>query len=459
MLLPEIKEREYRFKLALRMGFPIFSLILLFISHRLIINYETVDTTFYVEILLLFLFSIYFIFYIIYKSFDIKITDPISKTFTREYLFKYLQKDINTYKNYTLILISIDNLDNINNRYSIKNGDKVIREVISWVEEYLKCNDIVNFPMGHIKAGDFVIGLRGLKKDHISLVDMLFLKSDDLMVDNIEVKLSGAITDINFSNEVEYLVDNLFEIKDRKNISKNNKEINPQIQEYFVLNAVKNRLFDIMIQDVYEKQKPVIKECFVKLKTSDGKIIHQKTYIKILDKLGLRLEFDLKILEEIVLRCSKKENSIYAINISPTSIRNPSFIYNAKKFLNKNKKIIFILNELDYYSQINKYNDTLQLLREMGVLIAIDRLGAIHTSFLYLRDLDIDIIRYDSFYKKDRKYIDIIRGFNLMAQKKGLKTWIKMVESNEILEELKELEIDFIQGKYLSEIKNEEKDI
>ncbi len=459
MLLPEIKEREYRFKLALRMGFPIFSLILLFISHKLISNYETIDTTFYIEILILFLFSIYFIFYIIYKSFDVRITDPISKTFTREYIFKYIQKDINANEKYTLILISIDNLDAINNRYSIKNGDKVIKEVISWIKEYLKSKNITNFPMGHIKGGDFVIGLKGSKEEFNSLVDILFLKSDEFIVDEIEVKLSGAITDINFSNEVEYLIENLFQIQEinKKKSSKIKETINPHMEESFVKNAVKDGLFEIMTQDVYEKEKPVIKECFIKLKTPDGKIIHQKTYVKILDKLGLRLEFDLKIFEEIILRCSENENDIYAINISPTSIRNPSFIFNVKKLLNKKYKIIFILNELDYYSQINKYNETLQHLRSLGIIIAIDRLGAIHTSFLYLRDLDIDIVRYDSFYTKDRKYIDIVEGFNLMAHKKGVKTWIKMIESNEIIQEFKELDIDFLQGNYISEITNKEK--
>ncbi|MCK9491556.1 MAG: GGDEF domain-containing protein [Sulfurimonas sp.] len=461
MLLPEIKEREYRFKLALRMGLPIFSLILLFISHKLISDYEAIDTSFYVEILILFLFSIYFIFYIIYKSFDIRITESVSKTFTREYIFKYLQRDINIYEKYTLILISIDNIDNINNRYSIKNGDKVIREVISWIEKYLKSKDITHFPMGHIKGGDFVIGLRGQKEEFTSLVDMLFLKSDEFIVDEIEVKLSGAVTDTNFSNEVEYLIEDLFETQDRnrKNLSKNKENINPHMEESFVENAVKNRLFEIMYQDVYEKEKPIIKECFVKLKETDGKIIHQKTYMKILDKLGLRLEFDLKVLEEIIFKCNENEDNIYAINISPTSIRNPSFIFKVKKLLNKKYKIIFILHELDYYSQISKYNETLQRLRNMGIMIAIDRLGSIHTSFLYLRDLEIDLVRYDSFYTKDRQYIDIIKGFNLMAHEKGVKTWIKMIESYETLQKFKELNIDYLQGNYISEITNKEENI
>jgi diguanylate cyclase with GGDEF domain len=147
MLLPETKEREYRFKLALRMGLPIFALVLILVSHRLITNYETLEPSFYVEVILLLTFSIYFIFYIIYKSFDIRITEAVSKTFTREYLYKHLKKELASNKEYTLILISIDNLSDINSRYGIKNGDKVLKQVVSWVGKYLKSKDLTNFPM------------------------------------------------------------------------------------------------------------------------------------------------------------------------------------------------------------------------------------------------------------------------------------------------------------------------
>jgi len=87
------------------------------------------------------------------------------------------------------------------------------------------------------------------------------------------------------------------------------------------------------------------------------------------------------------------------------------------------------------------------------VSIAIDRLGAIHTSFLYLRDLDIDVVRFDSFYTKDiekNSNKSIIDGFNLMAHKKGVKTWIKMIENEDIKQEAKKLKVDYLQGKYLA---------
>ncbi len=335
MLLPQTKEREYRFRLALRMGLPIFSLILILVSHRLITNYENLDTSFYVEVILLLTFSIYFIFYIIYKSFDIRITEAVTKTFTREYLYKHLKKELDANEKYTLLLISIDNLSDINSRYGIKNGDKVLKKVVLWVGKYFEDKNITNFPMGHIKGGDFVIGLKGSKHNYETILELMCLKSDEFTIDEIEVKISGAITDKTFSDELDYLIENLFESQERarnkKLLFQNNQETNPKKQELLIIKAIKEKSFVVMTQDIFEGEKCVIKECFIKLKISDEKIIHQKTYMKVLDKLGLMLDFDLMVLEHNIVNYCENSKEIFAMNISPSSLRNRSFIFKAKK--------------------------------------------------------------------------------------------------------------------------------
>ncbi|MEA1892573.1 MAG: GGDEF domain-containing protein [Campylobacterota bacterium] len=463
MFLPEIKEREYRFRLALRMGLPIFALVLVLISNSLITSYDSLDSSFYIISILLIVFSIYFILYIIYESFDIRITQAQTKTFTREYFYKYIKDEIAKNKEYTLVLISIDNLNDINDRYGIKNGDIVLSEVTLWIYKYFKSKDIVNFPMGHVKGGDFIIGLKGPKNKYLTILELLCLKSDNFTVDEIEVKIVSAINDTYFSKEIDYLVENLFEQqiynKNEKFIVQNSLDINPNEVESFVTRAIKEKHFSITMQDIFEGEQRVIKECFVKLKISDSKLIYPKTYMKILDKLGLMANFDLMVLEEIIIYCSTQYDKKFAINISPSSLRNPNFLLRAKELINSNddikNRVIFLLNEFQYHSQIQRYNSTLQSLRKMGILIAIERLGAIHTSFLYLRDLDIDIVRFDSSYTKnitDENVKSIIDGFNMMAHAKGVKTWLKMIESQDVKEEAQKLKIDYLQGKYLSPV-------
>ncbi|WP_324171766.1 GGDEF domain-containing protein [Sulfurimonas sp.] len=461
MLLPQTKEREYRFKLALRMGLPIFGLVMLLVTTTFLSNDQSLNPVYLIEFILLIAFNIYFIFYIIYNSFDVRITELVTKTFTKEYLFKYLKKEIKKNDNYTLLLISIDNLHDINDKYGIKNGDKVLNITARWIGNYFKEKGLDNFPMGHIKGGDFVIGLRHKSSKHFTMLELFCLKSDDFMVDDIEVKISVSMTDTLYSRQLDYLIENLFELqaanKEQKIIKENTQEIDPNKLESFVIAALKNRSFIVMSQNIFENNNSNIQECFVKLKTSDEKIIHQKTYMKIFDKLGLMADFDFMILEENIVRYKENNDKVLAINISPTSLRNQKFVYKAKELIISNKKvkdkIIFLLNESHYYSQTFKYNKTLNSFRELGVKIAIDRLGAIHSSFIYLRDLDIDIVRFDSFYTKDIKSIknrSTIEGFSLMAQERGIKTWVKMIETQDINEIVKDLKIDYTQGMYLA---------
>ncbi len=455
MLLPHAKEREYRFKLALRMGLPIFALIIAFVSHTLINSYETLQPAFYFEAVLLLIFSIYFIFYLIYNGFTVKITDEISKTFTREYLYKYLQKELEQKDDYSLVLISINNLNDINTTYGIKNGDKVLKRVAYWVNDYLKDRDIKKFPMGHIKGGDFVLGLKGNKSRYKTILELMSLKVDEFKVDDIEVKILITITDTTYSNELDYMIEHLFELqKDITSIK--DEELNPSELDSSVIDSIKNRKFLISTQDVFQNNKCVIKECFIKLKSSNNKILFPKNYMKVINRLGLMVDFDLMVIEKSMQEYSHFDDKICALFVSPISLRNKQFLIKIKELLNNypniKHKIMFILSEKEYYSQIDRYNNILKILRKMGVLIAIDRLGSIHTSFLYLRDLDIDVVRFDSYYAKNIKNKNIIDGFNLMAHEKGVKTWLKNIENKDVKKFAQDIGIDYLQGKYLASL-------
>jgi len=458
MLLPQTKEREYRFKLALRMGLPIFALIIALVSHTLIGNYATLQPSFYIESIILLVFSIYFILYLIYNGFDVKITDDVSKTFTREYLHKYLKKELKTKDEYTLILISIDNLNDINIQYGIKNGDRVLEAVASWIAAYLKAQKIENFPLGHIKGGDFILGLNGLKGEYETILELMCLKSSELKVDDIEIKISGAIADSSYSKELDYIVENLFEIQEANRNSKSLREesLSPNELESSVINAINKRKMIIMSQDVFSDKKRVFKECFIKLKTPTDKPIYPKTYLKIINKLGLTIEYDLMVLEEILFNLSAKEGTVYALNISPTSLRNEKFLAKTKEFLRESRvKVMFVLNETEYFSHTSRFNSIINSLRSIGVLITVSRLGSIHSSFLYLRELDIDTVRFDTYYSNESKIkqnLSIVSGFNRMAHDKKIKTWIKNIEDEETLKLVQEVSIDYIQGKELSSL-------
>jgi len=464
MFLPEIKEREYRFKLALRMGLPIFALMFALIFHTVITTYDNLDSIFYIESIIVLIFGIYFIFYLIYSGFESKITDDVSKVFTRTHLNKYLKKDLLKNKDYTLILISVDNLNDINNRYGIKSGDKVLYELGRWIYKYMKENSITNFPIGHVKGGDFVLGLKGTSDNYKTILELLCLKTDGLKIDDIEVKILTAMKDTTFSKDLDFLLENLFELKERNRNKKQNTEffdedIKPSELESYVINAIRSKQFILMKQDIYADEKVVMCECFVKLKRADGNYIHQKSYIKILNKLRLMSDYDYMVLEKSVQECNKNSDTVFAINISPTSVRDRKFFLKVKELLETyphvKNKVMFILGEKEYYSFTQRYGEIIKNLRNLGIKISIDKFGSYHSSFLYFKEFQVDAIRLDSSYTKNidnESNIKIIDGFCVMAKKFDTKIWMKMVENEHTYNKVKKTDIDYVQGKYLSEL-------
>ena len=463
MLLPEKKEREYRFGLALRMGLPIFGLILVLVFTTLISHHETLTPAFYIESLLLLLVSVYFILYLIYKGFDVTITDPVSKTFTREYLYEYLKKELQKHERYTLILISVDNITDINTQYGIKNGDRVLRLVAEWIVEYLRQEGYSDFPIGRIKGGDFVIGLEGSVIEHKVLVELLCLKSDEFKIDNIEVKISAAITDTTLTKNLDHLIESLFEQQERNRYKKEmvEEKIDPNELESLVIEAIENRSVSIASQSVFDTEKRAqFAELFIRLKTKSGRFIYQKKYKKVINKLGLTLDFDMMIVEKVVQNIDRFGEDRVALQVSTSSLRNPLFFERIEHLLNNDaltgEKLILCFSEQEYYFKTQKFNTMLRSYKELGITFGIDHLGVVHSSFLYLRDLDIDIVRFDSIYTKEghmERYADIIRGLSYIAHAKGVKTWVKMIEESSQFELARELGIDYLQGKYLSQLK------
>ncbi|WP_373071878.1 GGDEF domain-containing protein [Sulfurimonas sp.] len=446
------------------MGLPIFALMFALILHTFISTYENLNSAFYIESLIVLIFGIYFIFYLIYRGYQKKITDDVSKVFTRTYLYRYIKKELKSNKEYTLVLISLDNLNDINNRYGIKSGDKVLYEVGLWICKYLEDNNITNFPIGHVKGGDFILGLKGISSEFMTMIELMNLKADDLKIDDIEIKVQVAMNDTFFSNDLEYMVENLFEIKEfKKNKTKDVKyigeDIKPNELEQYVISAVRSKNFMLMKQDVYNGDKVVMRECFAKLKRPDGKYMHQKSYIKVLNRLRLMIDYDYMILEKSVENCIEESDVMLALSVSPTSIRNRSFFLKLKELIDLNphikNRIMFILSEKEYYSYAQRYSDILKNIRKLGVKITIDKMGSYQSSFLYFRELDVDAIRMDGIYTKDiedQHYYNIVNGFSKMVKDSDTKIWMKMIETKQTLEKIKELDIDYTQGKYLSNL-------
>lgn len=462
MLYPQQKERSHRFMLALRTGLPLFFLATILTFARLSDYLQNIPISFYFIALIVLSVSIYFIFYMIYRGFDEQITDPITHTFTRSKVISILDDEINKYEKYSIVLIAIDNLSDINIRYGTKAGDKVLKVISTEVGNFFTEKGFDKLPIGHFNGGNFLLGLN----DDISTVkpflEMMYLKFDDYIVNDIEVKIKGAVVDKNLSTDVNALSERLFELceteyQDEAKITMEEDDLSLLELHEDVKYAIKNKSLSLMFQRIKAEEKIV--QVSIKLRGKNKNIIHQKSFMPVVKRLGYEREYDELVLEKILELNKGLKNISFAFNISPSVLRNRRFMQHFKQMAkNKNisyARLIILLSEKEVYANMQRYNELIQEYRALGLRFVLDNVGVMNASVEYIKRLEVDIIRFDKNFSKhiaSPAYNSLIKAYISMAKEMKMKSWVKMVDSKEMEEVFDQMSIDYIQGNEVSKI-------
>lgn len=455
MTYTEQKEREHRFALALRMGLPIFFLSVITLFALLTRSYTTLSSLIVLSIALLGI-MIYFIFYLIYQSSHENITDTITHTFTPEYFFKLFKKAIQKNKQ-TLVLISVENLSSINERYGVNNGDKTLTHTAIKIDDFFRSKKIDKLPLTRYKGGDFLTFLPGEKEEISPLIELFLSKYENYMYNEIEIRLSAVKIDSRMGNEIELLITRLYELhNDRIN---SDKEDNYSITELEteIIKAVEKRNFSIGFWPVCCDEYPVY-DTTVKLIDSEGRFIHQSRYVPVLNRLNKIRQLESDVLEHLASLCGEADRN-FIMSVSPVTLRNPHFFEHALTLFERypfaRHKLTLLFEEKEYCHQLERFALQISHYRKAGYKIAIDRLGGHQTTLLYLKELEVDIVRFDPLYTRHIKepgYQNIVQGLNLSAHLCGAKTWMSMIEDESTDNLVRSLKINYRQGNYLGRI-------
>ena len=459
MTYPEKKEREHRFVLALRMGLPIFFLSTVSLFALLTQHYTTFSSLIVLSIAILGV-MIYFIFYLIYQSSRENITDPITHTFTSEFFFRLAAKAF-AKKTHTVVMISVENLWSINERYGFKNGDGALQNTVYKIDQFFREKGVEKLPIGRHKGGDFIILLAGEKEKYTALLELFLSKYQNFVHNEIEIRLEAVMIDSRLSQEIELLTSRLYEL--------HNDRINGDREELYsisdleteILNALGEKRFSIGFWPVCCDENQIY-DTTVKLIDSQGRFIHQSRYVPALNRLNKMCLFESEILEHLGSLCDESTRN-FIVTISSVTLRNPHFFEHAltlfERYPKARYKITMLFEEKEYCHQLERFAQQIAHYRKAGYKIALDKLGGHHTALLYLKELEIDVVRFDTNYSRNiRKegYQNILQGLNLSANLCGANTWISMIEDEESDYIAQSLKINYREGNYLGKILSEE---
>ncbi|MEM9946905.1 MAG: EAL domain-containing protein [Cyanobacteria bacterium P01_D01_bin.36] len=150
----------------------------------------------------------------------------------------------------------------------------------------------------------------------------------------------------------------------------------------------------------------------------------------------------------------ENRSKLYSINLSGSSLNDESFIGFLKEQLQQHPKqaklLCFEITETVAISNLQRVASFILEMKQLGCLFALDDFGSGMSSFNYLKNLPVDFLKIDGNFVKeapvDEMVCAMLEAINQVGHVMGLKTIAEYVENQSILQKVKDLGIDYVQG-------------
>lgn len=203
-------------------------------------------------------------------------------------------------------------------------------------------------------------------------------------------------------------------------------------------------------------------ELLLRMVGADGQMVAPMAFIPAAERYGLMPRIDRWVIaracrELAALRESGKPLPTCMVNLSGASASDPELADYVAECLRANglegAHFGFELTETVAVGNLAACSLLMSKLRELGCIIALDDFGTGMSSFSYLRNLPIDLLKIDRafVYRVDKDAIDhaLVETIQRIAGIMGVRTVAEGVESEEILEALALIGVDFAQGMHV----------
>lgn len=423
--------------------------------------------------LVILIFTLFSIFQVLrYKKSkkDIYI-DRLTKIYNKNYLLDY-----ETYMNlhdYIICAIDIDHFKKINDTYGHTAGDRVLARLAAvMLAETRKDKDML------IRYGgeEFCLLIKKERDNDtvgLNLLDRIFTKVNQEVFEiseheKIDVTISIGVN-LNPENQRDFTT--AFKLADialynAKNRGRNRIEIYVESIEnssFLTINEIKDAIYEnrliCLFQPIVDTQTLEIThhEALVRIMAKDGVIITPDKFLSVTKGTFIARNLTKEVLNICYKKLLLDKSLKLSVNLNPQDLTNETILEILKMYAkidNFSERLGLEIVETEEIVSYEEAQQNILMLKALGYQIYIDDFGSGYSNFIYLAQINADVIKIDGSIIKniliDKLSYLVAKNIISFAKEANMKTIAEFVSSKEIYEVLRELGVDKCQGYYFS---------
>ena len=200
-------------------------------------------------------------------------------------------------------------------------------------------------------------------------------------------------------------------------------------------------------------------ELLVRLEDANRRLYTAELFMKAAERYHVARTIDRWVISN-ALACLRKDAGRYPaidtwhINLSGQSVDCeivlPELISQIRKYEIDPRNLCFEITESAAIHSLEEARRFFSALRELGCQVALDDFGKGLSTFDYLKQLPVDLVKIDGSFVRELAHSELdhamVRSIHEVARIAGKQTVAESVESIELIVRLKQIGIDFLQG-------------
>mgnify|MGYP000011706381 FL=1 len=377
-------------------------------------------------------------------------------------------------KQFTTMLINIDNFKTVNDALGQYSGDLLIKMTAQIIKAIVGVGDT----LGRLSADEFILlaqtGDNAVDDTHqlASTIRQQFSSPMEIAGEKVKISVSVGCTMLKEANDVDEVLrfcdlalckakadgrDRVVFYEADMDAEVSNK-LSLHTALHHALQAGEYELFYQPIIDL-NTLETVSVECLLRWRREDGTLVSPAQFIPALVSSGLIIDVGAWVIEEACTHMAelKLESDVsIAINVSPIQLESDAIIDHVKQVLQKtglpaNRLVLEITEDLVIQDQ-GWAITRLKRLRDLGITVALDDFGTGYSSLAYLKMLPVNKLKIDQSFVRDMlgdpEDSAIVETIISIAKALKLELIAEGVETQEQADHLKALGCGNVQGYY-----------